>query len=90
MLAIDRRSTLFWFDGYHRIANQPFVGDYYLTGDMAVQDVDGTFRFVGRDDDVITSSGYRIGPFEVEAALPLVGHLVRYHGWLLPDDTRAA
>ena len=41
----------------------------YYTGDMATRDEDGYFRFVGRADDVIKSSGYRIGPFEVENAL---------------------
>jgi acetyl-CoA synthetase/medium-chain acyl-CoA synthetase len=44
-------------------------GDWYLTGDRAVRDVDGYFYFVGRRDDVIKSSGYRIGPFEVESVL---------------------
>ncbi|KAL8277980.1 hypothetical protein RQP46_009612 [Phenoliferia psychrophenolica] len=42
---------------------------WYCTGDRGFQDVDGYFWFVGRDDDVITSAGYRIGPFEVESAL---------------------
>ncbi|HEY5913405.1 MAG TPA: AMP-binding protein [Verrucomicrobiae bacterium] len=46
-----------------------FQGDWYLTGDRAVRDKDGYFWFVGRRDDVIKSSGYRIGPFEVESAL---------------------
>ncbi len=46
-----------------------FRGDFYLTGDRATRDADGYFRFVGRRDDVIKSSGYRIGPFEVESAL---------------------
>ena len=46
-----------------------FRGDWYLTGDRAVRDVDGYYWFVGRKDDVIKSSGYRIGPFEVESAL---------------------
>jgi len=41
----------------------------YLTGDRAVRDADGCFWFIGRKDDVIKSSGYRIGPFEVESAL---------------------
>src|SRR5579859_5766889 len=44
-------------------------GDWYVTGDRAVQDADGYFWFVGRADDVIISAGYRIGPFEVESAL---------------------
>jgi len=46
-----------------------FHGDWYLTGDRAIRDVDGYYWFVGRRDDVIKSSGYRIGPFEVESAL---------------------
>lgn len=46
-----------------------FRGDWYLTGDRAIVDEQGYFWFVGRSDDVILSSGYRIGPFEVESAL---------------------
>jgi acetyl-CoA synthetase/medium-chain acyl-CoA synthetase len=46
-----------------------FRKDWYLTGDRATRDADGYFWFVGRGDDVIKSSGYRIGPFEVESAL---------------------
>jgi acyl-coenzyme A synthetase/AMP-(fatty) acid ligase len=46
-----------------------FKGDFYLTGDNAYRDGDGYLWFVGRADDVITSAGYRIGPFEVESAL---------------------
>ncbi|XP_069920874.1 acyl-coenzyme A synthetase ACSM4, mitochondrial [Oryctolagus cuniculus] len=44
-------------------------GHFYVTGDRGVMDTDGYFWFVGRADDVIISSGYRIGPFEVESAL---------------------
>ena len=43
-----------------------FCGDFYLTGDRGVQDEDGYFWFFSRQDDLIISSGYRIGPFEVE------------------------
>jgi acetyl-CoA synthetase len=46
-----------------------FAGEWYLTGDLAKQDRDGYFWFVGRADDVIKSSGHLIGPFEVESAL---------------------
>jgi len=46
-----------------------FQGDFYLTGDNAYRDADGYLWFVGRADDVISSAGYRIGPFEVESAL---------------------
>ncbi len=46
-----------------------FVGEWYLTGDLARRDADGYFWFVGRADDVIKSAGHLIGPFEVESAL---------------------
>ena len=46
-----------------------FVDGFYYTGDKAYKDEDGYFWFIGRDDDVIKASGYRIGPFEVESAL---------------------
>jgi len=46
-----------------------FVGDLYLTGDLARRDADGYYWFVGRADDVIKSAGHLIGPFEVESAL---------------------
>jgi len=46
-----------------------FVGGWYLTGDLAKRDADGYYWFVGRHDDVITSSGHLIGPFEVESSL---------------------
>ncbi|XP_069066372.1 acyl-coenzyme A synthetase ACSM3, mitochondrial isoform X1 [Pleurodeles waltl] len=49
--------------------NATIRGSFYLTGDRGVKDEDGYFWFVGRSDDVILTSGYRIGPFEVENAL---------------------
>jgi acetyl-CoA synthetase len=48
---------------------EKFIGDWMTTGDQGVMDEDGYYRFVGRDDDVITSSGYRIGPGEIEDCL---------------------
>jgi len=57
----------YWKD--EDIMKRAFRGDYYYTGDRGYKDEDGYFWFVGRDDDVIKSSGYRIGPFEVESAL---------------------
>ena len=49
-----------------------FIGDWMTTGDQGVEDDDGYIRFFGRDDDVITSSGFRIGPGEIEDCL--TGH----------------
>ncbi len=46
-----------------------FIGDWMTTGDQGCMDAEGYIRFVGRDDDVITSSGYRIGPGEIEDCL---------------------
>jgi acetyl-CoA synthetase/medium-chain acyl-CoA synthetase len=57
----------YWLDP-EETARQ-FRGDWYLTGDRAVRDDHGYFWFVGRKDDVIKCSGYRIGPFEVESTL---------------------
>ncbi len=65
-----------------------FTGDWCLTGDLARKDEDGYFWFVGRTDDVITSSGYRIGPAEIEDCLmkhPAVG-MVAAIG--IPDELR--
>ena len=65
-----------------------FVGDYYLTGDVARRDADGCFWFVGRADDVIKSAGYRIGPFEVESALVEHPDVVEAAVVGKPDDVR--
>ena len=46
-----------------------FVGDWMLTGDQCMVDEDGYFHFVGRDDDIINSAGYRVGPGEIEDCL---------------------
>lgn len=70
ILAIDlKQSPMMWFGGYKESRKSPFIGHYYLTGDTAEIHADGSMSFVGRSDDVITTSGYRIGPFDVESAL---------------------
>ena len=55
--------------GYHGLPTKAFVGKYYLSGDTVELNADGSISFVGRSDDVITTSGYRVGPFDVESAL---------------------
>ncbi len=58
------------FKGYFgNVREDAFVGDYYLTGDKAYFDEDGYWWFVARADDVIKTSDYRVGPFEVESVL---------------------
>ncbi|QEY71034.1 acyl-CoA synthetase [Pseudomonas denitrificans (nom. rej.)] len=70
VLAMDRRqSPLMWFAGYQGMETKSFVGDYYLSGDTVELNADGSISFVGRADDLITTSGYRVGPFDVESAL---------------------
>ena len=80
------------FDGYLKsdggVDRDAFRNGWYYTGDTARKDADGYLWFVGRADDLISSAGYRISPFEVESALlehpavmesAVVGH---------PDPTR--
>ncbi|HEY3535908.1 MAG TPA: acyl-CoA synthetase [Trinickia sp.] len=79
------------FLGYWRneeATREKFAGEYLLTGDLGVLDEDGFFRFVGRNDDVITSAGYRIGPGPIEDCL--LGHpAVRLAAVVgVPDPTR--
>ncbi|WP_454915424.1 acyl-CoA synthetase [Xanthobacter sediminis] len=70
VLSIDiANSPLLWFTGYWRQDTPAIAGGYYRTGDTVELEEDGRISFVGRSDDVITSSGYRIGPFDVESAL---------------------
>jgi acyl-coenzyme A synthetase/AMP-(fatty) acid ligase len=65
-------------------------GEWYLTGDRAWRDPDGYFWFVGRDDDVIISAGYRIGPFEVESALIEHPAVVEAAAVAAPDAVRGS
>jgi acetyl-CoA synthetase len=68
----DHHKPFGMFDGYYRdsdLTNKVWHDGIYYTGDMAWKDEDGYYWFVGRADDLIKSSGYRIGPFEVESAL---------------------
>ncbi len=53
----------------HYIGEAPFDGEWWSTGDHVRQDEDGYLWFEGRDDDIIITAGYRVGPFEVESAL---------------------
>lgn len=69
-LAIDfSQSPLTWFKGYGGNNRKSFIGHYYLTGDTVKLNELGGVDFIGRADDVITTSGYRVGPFDVESTL---------------------
>lgn len=72
VIQTKRQKPVGMFIDYYRdeeLTKKVWHDNLYFTGDMAWQDEDGYLWFVGRSDDVIKSSGYRIGPFEVESAL---------------------
>ncbi len=72
VIRTDKKSPVGMFSGYFKddvLTKKVWNNDIYYTGDMAWFDEDGYYWFVGRADDIIKSSGYRIGPFEVESAL---------------------
>ncbi len=71
LIAVKRPDPVMFLGYWGKPADtaQKFAGDWLLTGDQGKRDADGYFWFVGRDDDVITSAGYRIGPGEIEDCL---------------------
>jgi acetyl-CoA synthetase len=70
-IAVQRPDPVMFLGYWNRpdATRDKFIGDWMTTGDQGVADADGYVRFIGRDDDVITSSGYRIGPTEIEDSL---------------------
>src|ERR1700710_2558880 len=61
--------TMIEYWGNREATQKKYAGEFLLTGDLGVQDADGYFWYVSREDDVITSAGYRIGPSEIEHTL---------------------
>ncbi|WP_108880626.1 AMP-binding protein [Anderseniella sp. Alg231-50] len=70
-IAVQRPDPVMFLEywGKPEATRNKYAGDWLLTGDQGFRDAEGYFHFVGRDDDVITSSGYRIGPGEIEDCL---------------------
>src|SRR5215204_326604 len=70
-IAVKRPDPVMFLEYWRRpdATREKFIGDWMITGDQGTVDEDGYFQFVGRDDDVITSAGYRIGPAEIEDCL---------------------
>src|SRR5664280_2133067 len=70
-IAVKRPDPVMFLEywGNPQATRDKFIGDWMTTGDQGVMDEDGYFSFVGRDDDVITSAGFRIGPGEIEDCL---------------------
>ncbi len=91
VIRYDKRKQLGLFCEYYRnpeLTNKVMCDGVYYTGDLAYYDEDGYFWFVGRADDVIKSSGYRIGPFEVESALMMHPAVVECAITGVPDEIR--
>ena len=91
VIRTDKSYPVGLFKGYYRnaqLTNEAWHDDIYYTGDVAWRDEDGYFWFVGRADDVIKSSGYRIGPFEVESALMTHPAVVECAITGVPDEIR--
>lgn len=87
----DGNKPIGLFKGYYRdpeMTHRTWHDGYYYTGDMAWRDQDGYYWFEGRMDDVIKSSGYRIGPFEVESALMTHPAVVECAITGVPDEVR--
>ncbi len=87
----DKGKPLGLFKGYYKDAEKTarvWHDGVYHTGDVAWRDEDGYFWFVGRNDDVIKSSGYRISPFEVESVLMQHPAVVECAVTGVPDDIR--
>jgi len=87
----DRLMPVGLFMGYYRdkeLTESVYYNNMYHTGDIAWRDEDGYYWFVGRNDDVIKSAGYRIGPFEVESALMTHPAVAECAITGIPDEVR--
>ena len=91
ILHTDRKLPIGLFESYYKnpeLTKTVHYDGIYHTGDVAWRDSDGYYWFVGRTDDVIKSSGYRIGPFEVESALMTHPAVVECAVTGVPDEVR--
>ena len=66
LAVVVSQSPTFYFRGYSWNEKDAFTDDYYLTGDVVERHSDGSYWFSGRDDDIIITAGYRVGPTDVE------------------------
>ncbi len=76
------------YEGNEQITKQTWRDGYYHTGDLAWRDEDGFLWYVGRADDVIKSSGYRIGPFEIENVIMELPYVLECGVSAAPDEVR--
>lgn len=87
----DKNIPFGLFSGYYRAEEQTaqaWKDDIYHTGDTAWKDEDGYYWYVGRIDDLIKSSGYRIGPFEIESVIMELPYVLECAVTAVPDEIR--
>jgi acetyl-CoA synthetase len=91
VIRTDKSTPCGMFSGYYKDAEKTksvWSDGVYHTCDMAWRDEDGVYWYVGRTDDVIKSSGYRIGPFEIESVLMELPYILECAVTGVPDETR--
>jgi acetyl-CoA synthetase len=91
VIRTDPKPTCGVFLGYYKDeekTNAVWHDGLYHTGDLAWRDEDGYFWYVGRADDVIKSSGYRIGPFEIESTIMELPYVLECGVCAAPDEVR--
>ena len=76
------------YEGNEEVTAETWRDGFYHTGDLAWQDEEGFFWYVGRADDVIKSSGYRIGPFEIESTIMELPYVLECGVSAAPDEVR--
>ena len=76
------------YEGNEEVTAETWRDGFYHTGDLAWQDEDGFYWYVGRADDVIKSSGYRIGPFEIESTIMELPYVLECGVSAAPDEVR--
>ncbi len=91
VLRLDKGNPCGLFQGYYRDeaqSREALADGMYHTGDLAWRDEDGYYWYVGRKDDVIKSSGYRIGPFEIENVIMELPYVLECGVSAAPDEVR--
>ena len=88
LAVVVSQSPAFYFRGYSWNEKQAFFEDYYLTGDVVERHSDGSYWFSGRDDDIIITAGYRVGPTDVENTVLEHAAVAESAAVGIPDELR--
>lgn len=88
LAVVVSQSPAFYFRGYSWNEKQAFSDDYYLTGDIVERHHDGSYWFSGRDDDIIMTAGYRVGPTDVENTVLEHDAVAESAAVGIPDEVR--